>query len=219
VENLTIGLEHIVWKSVLLLAWESFASGSVPVGAAILAPDTQTIFGRSRASEQQAPLGEISNSRIAHAEINALAKLPVGEYRDHILISTYEPCIICTTAARHSKIDNLVYAASDPLWTDINKVPDAIPRLKSSWPKRILIDSPKLQWIGAILPVIFSIERSPMGSVARAYEAAHPRILAAARAAVTSGLADKWKQSTLAAATDEIEQLRASFGDSGNMSP
>lgn len=208
-----ISPEHVVWKSVLLLAWESFVSGSVPVGAAILAPTTQPIFGRSRAGERRAPSGEISNSRIAHAEINALAKLPVGEYSDHVLISTYEPCIICTTAARHSKIGSLIYAASDPLWTNINKVPDAIPRLKSCWPQRILVDSPQLQWIGAILPVIFSIERSPTGSVARAYEAAHPQILAAAQAVVTDGHAANWRQSTLEAAADEIEQLRISFTD------
>jgi tRNA(Arg) A34 adenosine deaminase TadA len=72
--------------------------------------------GRGRRYEQHgAPGGQLAYSRVAHAEINALAGLPpTGQYEDHILLTTLEPCCMCVGAAIQSSIARLHFAGRYP---------------------------------------------------------------------------------------------------------
>ena len=73
-------------------------------------------FGRNRSNEKAGPVGQVVGSYIAHAEINALATLPPGDYGDYTLYTSLEPCFLCTAALRHSHVGVVRFAAPDPMW-------------------------------------------------------------------------------------------------------
>ena len=166
-----------VWRECFVLAWESFRVGSIPVGAVLVGPDGGVVSrGRNRFNEPAAPPGEIAGSYIAHAEINALATLPRGEYVDHVLYSTLEPCLLCSSALRFSHVGTVRFAAEDPLWTGMDRVPDANENIARRWSRRDgPLDGP-LRTLGAVLPLISSIERG-MRSVLDCHEREMPDVL------------------------------------------
>ncbi len=58
---------------------------------------------------------QLANSHVAHAELNALALLPPNRhYEDHTLLTTLEPCCMCSGAAVQATIMSLRYAGRDP---------------------------------------------------------------------------------------------------------
>jgi tRNA(adenine34) deaminase len=170
-----------VWRECFVLAWESFRVGSIPVGAVLLGPDGAVVSrGRNRFNESAAPPGEIAGSYIAHAEINALATLPHGEYVDHVLYSTLEPCLLCSSALRFSHVGTVRFAAEDPFWHGMDRVPDANENIARHWTRR---DGPlegPLRTLGAVLPLISSVERG-VGSVIACHEREMPEVLRLAR--------------------------------------
>jgi tRNA(Arg) A34 adenosine deaminase TadA len=101
------------WRASFDLAWEAYVAGTIPVGAVVAGPDG-AIVARGRNRIFDVPGVGLAGSRIAHAEVDALAQLPAGErYRDHVLYSTLEPCLLCVAAALHSTIGRIEYAAVD----------------------------------------------------------------------------------------------------------
>jgi tRNA(adenine34) deaminase len=102
------------WRASLELAWEAYRAGTVPVGAAVAAADGRVVArGRNRIFDP--PGRGLAGSRLAHAEVDALAQLPVtSRYRDHVLYSTLEPCLLCAAATLHSTVGRIEYAVGDP---------------------------------------------------------------------------------------------------------
>ena len=94
----------------LELAEEAGRAGEVPVGAVVVRDGE--VVGRGR----NLPIG--STDPTAHAEINAIreASGQLGNYRltGTTLYATLEPCAMCAGAMTHSRIDRLVFGASDP---------------------------------------------------------------------------------------------------------
>jgi len=166
-----------IWRECFLLAWESFRAGSIPVGAVLVGPDGAVVSrGRNRFNEPDGPPGEVAGSRIAHAEVNALATLAPGDYREHVLYSTLEPCLLCSAALRFSHIGTVRFAAEDPFWTGMDRVPDASENIARRWTRREgPLDSP-LRTLGAVLPLISSVERGA-GLVIDCHERQMPEIL------------------------------------------
>jgi tRNA(Arg) A34 adenosine deaminase TadA len=102
------------WRASLELAWEAYGAGTVPVGAVVAHTDGRVVArGRNRIFD---PPGQgLAGTRLAHAEIDALAHLPAtARYRDHVLYSTLEPCLLCAAAALHSTVGRIEYAVGDP---------------------------------------------------------------------------------------------------------
>jgi tRNA(adenine34) deaminase len=91
-------------------------AGEVPVGAIVVAPDSETIIGRG----QNRVLRD--SDPTAHAEIVAMreAGRALSNYRlltgdgGCTLYVTLEPCAMCASAILHARIARLVYAADDP---------------------------------------------------------------------------------------------------------
>jgi len=104
------------WNRVLELAWEASAQGSTPIGAVVLDPGGQIVAeGRGRRLEGEPVLGQLSGARIAHAEVNALARLPTeGSYGGHALYANVEPCALCMGAVLQTGLGRVVYAWADP---------------------------------------------------------------------------------------------------------
>jgi tRNA(adenine34) deaminase len=102
------------WRAALELAWEAYLAGTIPVGSVVADADGRVVTrGRNRIFEP--PGHGLSGSRLAHAEVDALSQLPVtARYRDHVLYSTLEPCLLCTAATLLATVGRIEYAASDP---------------------------------------------------------------------------------------------------------
>jgi tRNA(Arg) A34 adenosine deaminase TadA len=95
-------------------AWEAFRAGTIPVGAAVARADG-AIVARGRNRIFDPPGHRLSGSRLAHAEVDALAQLPSSaRYGDHVLYSTLEPCLLCVSAALLATVGRIEYAAADP---------------------------------------------------------------------------------------------------------
>jgi tRNA(adenine34) deaminase len=134
------------WRATLELAWEAYLAGTIPVGAVVADADGRVVArGRNRIFE---PAGTgLSGSRLAHAEVDALAQLPVTErYRDHVLYSALEPCLLCTAATLLATVGRIEYAAVDPFGGACNgaidtahwrrSAPEIAPPL-GGWPGRL----------------------------------------------------------------------------------
>ncbi len=103
-------LDHQYMRIAIEQAQLAAQSGEVPVGA-VLVRDGQVIskaFNRPIATHDPS----------AHAEMLALreAALVEGNYRipGSTLYVTLEPCVMCSGAMLHARIDRIVYGASDP---------------------------------------------------------------------------------------------------------
>ena len=104
------------WQRALELAWDSYRAKTTPVGAVVVDRSGSVVAeGRGRRYERSGPAGQLSDSHIAHAEINVLAQLTTGRhYADHTLVSTLEPCGMCHGAAIQAAVGSLLYAGPDP---------------------------------------------------------------------------------------------------------
>lgn len=99
-------------------AQRGFAGGEAPIGCVIADGNGQVI---GRGHNQFNRTGE----RTAHAEMVAFrscaGKIPPTA-RDHMLISTLEPCVMCTGAAMESGIDTIVYGLKAPADSGTDRV-------------------------------------------------------------------------------------------------
>jgi tRNA(adenine34) deaminase len=166
-----------VWRECFLLAWESFQMRSIPVGAVLVDARGMVVArGRNRWDEKSGPRGQIVGGNLAHAEINALAGLPSGDYSDHVLYSTLEPCFLCTAALRYSHVGTVRFAAPDPVWEGVDQLPRLNYHIARRWPRR---DGPlggPLQRLGVVLHLISALERG-VGSVVDSHREAMPEMV------------------------------------------
>lgn len=115
---------HLHWMSrALELARLGAAGGEVPVGAVLVRGGEMIGEGWNRPIAASDPT--------AHAEIEALraAAHRLGNYRlpGSTLYVTLEPCVMCAGAIVHTRIQRVVYGASDPKAGACGSVFDLLP--------------------------------------------------------------------------------------------
>ncbi len=108
--HLTREIMERLMQSALTAAEEGMADNEVPIGAVIALGDgTVVARGWNQLNRTHNP--------IDHAEIVAFnaagGKLPQGA-RDLILVSTLEPCVMCTGAAMEAAIDTILFGLRAP---------------------------------------------------------------------------------------------------------
>jgi tRNA(adenine34) deaminase len=104
------------WRASFHLAWAAFVAGTIPVGAVVV-DETGRIAaeGRNRIFDDAAPAGQLAATRLAHAELNALAQLSNTRRWDTCtLYTTLEPCPLCVTATSLASVGRILYAGTDP---------------------------------------------------------------------------------------------------------
>ena len=129
------------------LAWESFCAGSLGIGAVVTHNDDVVVTGRNRLAEHDAGDDVLAGTSLAHAEMNALAKLRWGLYRnDHLVLwTTLEPCLQCLGAIRLSAIKEVRVLAPDPLFRAIHRGARTLsPFIESGWP--LIVERPADEW-------------------------------------------------------------------------
>jgi tRNA(adenine34) deaminase len=105
------------WRVCLEEAWGGFCAGSLPIGAAVTDAHGEILSsGRNRRHDPRANDGFVNHSKLAHAELNALIRLPEDDSDRHswILFTTTEPCPLCMGAIYMSGVRELHYASRDP---------------------------------------------------------------------------------------------------------
>jgi len=111
----------------LELAQQAAAADEVPVGAVVVVDGVVVGEGRNRVEELRSPL--------AHAEMLALqqALVHVGNKRlaNATLYCSLEPCFLCAGAILHTRVDRVVFGASDPKFGAVRSLANVLedPRL------------------------------------------------------------------------------------------
>lgn len=99
-------------------AKQAAAIDEVPVGAILQLPDGRTFTAYNQ------PI--TSHDPSSHAELNAIRKActEINNYRltGSTLYVTLEPCLMCSGAIIHSRIQRLVYGACDPKTGAVNSL-------------------------------------------------------------------------------------------------
>lgn len=165
----------------LELAWEAYRAGSFPVGALVVDRDGQIVAeGRNRVGETDAPPGHLRRTALAHGEMDVLAQLPMGDYADHILYTSLEPCLLCRSAATMSHIGAVHYLAADTLCDGLDGIRSLnghasrrYPAMHGPYP------SPESD-AAAILPMAVLMAFNPTGDTATHYRTYAPHHAAAA---------------------------------------
>lgn len=180
------------WRAAFEQAWEAYTAGSPPVGAVVVDRDGTVIArGRSRRGERAAPPNQLAGSRLAHAEINALAQLGVHQHDGLELRVTLEPCLLCWAAIRIAHIPVVRFAGADPMWSFLSELAETQPAMADRPCQQYgpLLD-PLGAW-AALLPLIDRLRREPSGVRMDHYRGAVPALVDLAQRLVSDGTADR----------------------------
>ena len=194
------------WKASLEEAWRSWCDGSAGVGAAIVDRGGVVVArDRNRRHDPFQPDG-LGGSRVAHAEICALASLPAGNYDGYTLYTTFEPCLMCAGAIIMCHIPRVRYAAADPVFDGLHDWFHTLPFASTRLPERECLGGPigafahvlHLSWIALWFPEADSVELH--GTVAPRHlalaldlvESTDLPAIADARGSVAAALAAIW---------------------------
>jgi tRNA(adenine34) deaminase len=123
------------------LAWESFRAGSLGIGAVITLDGEITATGRNRLAEHDPGDDVLAGSSLAHAEMNALAKLRWGASPPGLqLWTTLQPCLQCLGAIRLSPVRHVHALAPDPLFRGVERARELNEFIGGDWPTLIELD-------------------------------------------------------------------------------
>jgi HAD superfamily hydrolase (TIGR01509 family) len=109
--HLTRAMMGDLMRMALAAAREGMEAGEVPIGCVLLRGDGSTVVARG--------FNELNRSqnKTAHAEMvtfaHAAGRVPT-DARDLILVSTLEPCVMCTGASMEASVDTILYGLKAP---------------------------------------------------------------------------------------------------------
>ena len=181
------------WQGALAQAWRAHVLGSIGVGA-LLTDGTGAIVaeGRNRVGDSSAPPGRLHGTYLAHAEMDVLAQLAVGDYERHTIWTTLQPCLLCISAVVTAHVGSVRFMAADPLWAGIEKLPELNPQAAKRWPE---VDGPLAGPIAsfcATLPMVWFFQRQGGGAAVSSYQADYPGVVALAGRLAQERTLDPW---------------------------
>ena len=174
-------------RHALELAWASARAGSLGIGAVVTdRQDNIVASGRNRLAEHEPADDVLAGSSLAHAELNALAKLRWGAHgNDHLTLwTTLEPCLQCSGAIRMAPIAEVHVLAPDPLFRNMDRMRDINEFVASQWPTYNEYEANPF----AVFALLLQTHALAFWGVDNpAWSAALPRITALARELAASG--------------------------------
>jgi tRNA(Arg) A34 adenosine deaminase TadA len=168
------------------LAWQSVCAGSLGIGSTISNRDGMIIAtGRNRLFEQDAGDDHLAGTALAHAEMNALAKIAMGARSNELTLwTTLQPCLQCTGAIRMSRIGRVEVLAPDPLFREVDRIRDLSPFIARHWPEHARHDTDAVAAFALLLP---SHVRTFWGAPDDDWERSLPTVSSLASELVASG--------------------------------
>jgi tRNA(adenine34) deaminase len=140
--------------------------------------------GCRRRDARPRPRGQVSGTRVAHAEINALVQLGTARrYLDCTLWTTLEPCAQCIGAAWLSTIGRVAYAATDVYGGASRLIERQIEAADSARDFHMEVAGPlggPLARFSELLQVAFFLGRDPAHHVSDLYRERRPELAALA---------------------------------------
>jgi tRNA(adenine34) deaminase len=138
------------WRACFEQTWKAYREGSRPIGACITDRAGNVLaVGHNRMAQPNLEMPYLHNSRLAHAEMNAMLHLASRmqnesepaklEVRELILWTTTEPCPLCISAAVMMNLRTLKYAAREP-WAGSLEILEANRYLAS---KKVKVQHPE----------------------------------------------------------------------------
>lgn len=177
-------------RACLALAWEAMLAGTNPIGAVVVDGDGDgKIVGAGRSAVYGTASPDLlSASRLAHAEVNALLRLPVNERHQGLrLVTSLEPCQMCTGAVRMATVGALTFLGADP----VNGTAWALESARYVNHRPVEVTGPRDDEVGRLaagLPMAFALSRNPDGKFASAFRERRADLAACADALVRVGL-------------------------------
>jgi len=171
-----------VWALAFEQAWTSYRLGSIAVGAVLVDSEGAVVAAdRNRAGEPEGPAGLLAGNRLAHAEVNVIARLGQAHPPGMSLLATLQPCVLCAGACSFARVARVEYAAVDAAWDGVEQLHQASPVLVERAPAISRRDlGPWSVWAEAV-PLAAVIRRYGLaGRVGRAYLAANAAMVALA---------------------------------------
>ena len=167
------------------LAWDSFRAGSLGIGAVITRDGETLATGRNRLAESDPGEDVLAGTSLAHAELNALAKLRWGSPSDGLeLWTTLQPCLQCLGAVRLSPVRKVQALAPDPLFRGVEGARHLNEFIGRQWPE--IVELPVDEW--AALSLLFQTHVTTFWQVSiEGWNETLPSVAALAAALVGSG--------------------------------
>jgi tRNA(Arg) A34 adenosine deaminase TadA len=186
------------------LAWESFRAGSLGIGAVITRNGETCATGRNRLAESDPGEDVLAGTSLAHAELNALAKLRWGSPPDGFeLWTSLQPCLQCLGAVRLSPVRKVHSLAPDPLFRGVEGARHLNEFIGRQWPE--IVELPVDEW--AALSLLFQTHVTTFWQVSiDGWNQALPSVAALATTLVASG-----ELLELAAAGAEVDHVAATL--------
>jgi tRNA(Arg) A34 adenosine deaminase TadA len=175
------------WQACVDEAWTSWRRGSAGVGCAITdATGAIVARGGNRMLEAKTVPHELAGTPLAHAETVTLSTLGLGQFGDHTLYTSFEPCLMCASTIVQMGIGRVEFAAADPLFDGMHDWFGSLPYDAARRPERNMLGGP----VGAFCHVLhlswlsFWVREGP---VIDAHGRLSPRELDTARAISRDG--------------------------------
>jgi tRNA(Arg) A34 adenosine deaminase TadA len=177
-------------RACLALAWEAMLAGTNPVGAVVVDGDGTIVASGRNAVHGSADPALLSASRLAHAEVNALLRLPVGVHHEGLrLVTSLEPCQMCTGAARMATVGALTFIGADP----VNGTAWALAHDRYVGHRPVQVTGPRPDTAGRLasaLAFAFVQVRKPSSAFVAAFRERRPDLAAGADDLIAAGLMD-----------------------------
>jgi len=166
--------DRVVFQS----AWKACAMGTVGVGCAILDEDGQIISSARNATRGSGD-GDlpIAGTYVAHAEINALARIPTERNLDRCtLVTSILPCLMCAGAAVMAHVGYVRYLTADPLFPDFLALRQVGEIARRQWP--VYQECPQNEWtvLALVLSAHSKAVAKPDGLVMCTYGLLEPEV-------------------------------------------
>ena len=181
------------WQAAFDQAWASWRDGCFGIGAVVVDADAdptsdRAIVARDRNRVLSAPTpGVLAGTMLAHAEINALARLPVGPTSGLVLYTTLEPCLLCAGAIRLLRVPEVRYAGADPMFEGMAEHVDLHHFSTDRQPRQLgPLDDP-LGDFGSLLPLTFLLVWTTNGAVVDLHREANPGLVDVAQRCLDNG--------------------------------
>jgi tRNA(Arg) A34 adenosine deaminase TadA len=173
------------WRAAFELAWEAYGADTIPVGAVITRDGEVVARGRNRVFDAAPPpTGQVAETRIAHAEMNALAQLGTEDrFSDAVLWSTLEPCPMCIGATWLATIGVVRYAGDDSYGGAARLIEAQLERIDRARSDPLEVEGPlpgPFGVLGAFLHVEWFLRARPQHRVTEAFRACAPDLVALA---------------------------------------